>query len=207
MSGQTAKRMSDQPTKQTITGVVLCGGESSRMGTDKGLLLHSGLTWAELTASKLKALYLSVVLSVNHQQLDIYKNLFAEESLVVDCDDLTINGPLLGLLSVHLKFPNEDLFVLACDMKAMTVALLQNLHRIYKQEESEACIYSTAEIHQPLCGIYTAAGLQKIYALHRAQQLKRHSIMAVLETLNTKIIAAKAEDLPAFNNCNSPADV
>ena len=41
-------------SKSNLLGVVLCGGESKRMGSDKGLLQLNGKTWAEHTADKLK---------------------------------------------------------------------------------------------------------------------------------------------------------
>lgn len=190
--------------ENSLLGVVLCGGESTRMGTDKGLLKEADITWAELAASKLETLHLPVVVSVNKQQ-PAYQTLFPKERLVIDRDDLPLKGPLLGLLSVHLQFPGTDLFVLACDMKDMRTTLLEGLREEYLLKTHEAYVYSTPEKHQPLCGIYTAHALKKINGLFEAKQLKRHSMMAVLETLNTKFVSIKAEDLPAFTNYNSPA--
>ena len=36
-----------------LTGIILCGGESRRMGRDKGLLEKDGVTWAQYMADKL----------------------------------------------------------------------------------------------------------------------------------------------------------
>ena len=44
-----------------MIGVVLCGGNSTRMGSDKGLLKEEEETWAELAGRKLKALQLPVL--------------------------------------------------------------------------------------------------------------------------------------------------
>jgi molybdopterin-guanine dinucleotide biosynthesis protein A len=57
-----------------MRGVVLCGGQSSRMGTDKGLLLHQSITWVQQAISTLTQLNTPVLLSINEQQLIAYNN-------------------------------------------------------------------------------------------------------------------------------------
>jgi molybdopterin-guanine dinucleotide biosynthesis protein A len=190
-----------------MTGVVLCGGSSTRMGTDKGLLKDEEQTWAELAARKLTALQLPVVISVNQQQRQLYEQIFFPEQLIVDSDSFSAKAPLFGLLSVHLQFSKEDLFVLACDIKNMTTDLMQQLLDEYKQETHEAYVYQTGETPQPLCGIYTASGLCRIYDLLRKGKLKRFSMMYALEVLNTKYIPVKDTGLAFFNNYNSPEEL
>ena len=51
-----------------MLGVVLCGGQSSRMGTDKGLIKLNANTWAQAAVDKMLLLKLKVVLSVNATQ-------------------------------------------------------------------------------------------------------------------------------------------
>ncbi|HEU4902888.1 MAG TPA: molybdenum cofactor guanylyltransferase [Flavisolibacter sp.] len=187
-----------------MTGVVLCGGSSTRMGTDKGLLKEEEQTWAEIAASKLTALDLPVVVSVNDQQAPVYEQIFSNEQLLVDKEIFDAKAPLFGLLSVHLQLPEEDLFVLACDIKDMTTALLQNLFDVFKKGTQEACVYRTGERPQPLCGIYTAAALHKIYRLYQERKLQRFSMMHILETLHTAYISVGDENLAAFNNYNEP---
>lgn len=174
------------------------------MGSDKGLLEDNNRTWAEIAAQKLKSLGLPVVLSVNQNQLAAYSIYFDKQQLLPDDDTIAVKGPLLGLLSVYLKFPAEDLLVLACDMKDMNIVLLQNLITKSTQDVYEAFVYSTAEKPQPLCGIYTCAGLKTLYQMQEAGELKRFSMMHVLNLLNTKYISINEEDLPSFNNYNSP---
>jgi len=187
-----------------MTGVVLCGGQSTRMNADKGLLQKNNITWAQHTANKFSDLHLPFIVSLNQQQPHFYASLFNAEKLLVDDKDMTVKGPLLGLLSVHQQLPEEDLFVLACDMQEITKDLLQNLLNAYKQGYDDAYVYIT-ECPQPLCGIYTSKGLAKIYELH--QQLKRYSMMHVLELLHTKYMKAGEDLFRCFTNYNSPEDI
>jgi molybdopterin-guanine dinucleotide biosynthesis protein A len=186
-----------------MTGVVLCGGSSTRMGKDKGLLKEEEQTWAEIAARKFAALHLPVVISVNQQQAETYGQIFAPEQLVVDNERFDVKAPLFGLLSVHLQTP-DDLFVLACDIRDITTDLLENLLSYYSLGSHEAYVYQTGERPQPLCGIYTANGLNRIYRSYQEGALERFSMMHVLENLHTNYIVVKNEELPAFNNYNSP---
>ena len=172
------------------------------MGRDKGLLKEEAQTWAEIAARKFAALQLPVVISVNRQQAGTYGQIFSPEQLITDDERFNAKAPLFGLLSVHLQI-GDDLFVLACDIRDMTASLMQDLLDSYQQGSHEAYIYQTGEKPQPLCGIYRAGGLERIYSLFQQGKLKRFSMMHVLELLHTKSILVPDEALPAFNNYNS----
>ena len=190
-----------------MTGVVLCGGNSTRMGSDKGLLKEEEETWSELATRKLKALGMPVYISINSQQYSAYEQIFPLEKLLVDDDRFEAKAPLFGLLSVHLRMPQEDLFVLACDIKDITPLLLEDLLASSQEESYDVVVYRTREKPQPLCGSYRARGLQTIYKLFSEGQLKRYSMMHVLELLNTKLIAVAETDLPLFANYNNPEEL
>lgn len=190
-----------------MIGVVLCGGQSTRMGRDKGLLPDGLTTWAGLTAQKILALPLPVVVSVNPQQSETYAKLFPGEWLVVDNNDLGVKGPLTGLLSVHQRWPAETLLVVACDLKNMTTALLHQLATEAAGNAAEAIVYTTGDHLQPLCGVYRPGGLAKILRLAQAKLLSRFSLIAVLEHLETALLPVAKNDLPAFANFNRAEDL
>ena len=190
-----------------MKGLILCGGKSSRMGTDKGLLKQDKLTWTEIAAQKLSNLDLPILVSISQQQLPAYSSLFKPDQLILDRNELAIGGPLLGLLSAHLLFPQQDLFVLACDMRDISLSLLKNLHNEYSEGNCEALVYSTENICQPMCGIYSSTGLARINDLFANQQLQKHSMMYVLERLKTIAIPVKEDDLACFINYNTPEEL
>lgn len=115
-----------------MLGVVLCGGQSSRKGTDKGLIKLNANTWAQAAVDKMLLLKLKVVLSVNATQYNDYQSIFNTAQLIIDNDDLLVRGPLAGVLSVHLQYPEEDSFVLACDMPLMETNMLPQLLLAYR---------------------------------------------------------------------------
>ncbi len=140
--GKSLGHSDTKPHPSTMIGVILCGGQSSRMGTDKGLLKLHANTWAQTAVDKLAELQLPVVISVNKNQYADYATIFSPQQLITDNDSLQIKGPLAGLLSVHLQHPAEDLLLLACDMPLMETSLLKELLTIYNQFCSRCiCLY------------------------------------------------------------------
>ncbi len=191
-----------------MLGVILCGGKSSRMGDDKGLLLFRNQTWAQTALQKISALHVKTVLSIDAGQFQDYRSTFSKEQLIPDHPHLTLAGPLLGILSVHSHFPGEDLLVLACDLPNMRSLVLEELLNEHKKNEGyEAIVYRFEEQIEPLCSVYTAKGLGKILASHNMKSLIKQSMMHVLETLQTKYIVPPVSWKPYFNNMNSPTDL
>jgi molybdopterin-guanine dinucleotide biosynthesis protein A len=189
-----------------MTGVVLCGGQSTRMGRDKGLLLSGGRTWCEHGFYLLSSLTIPVVVSVNSQQQEIYSSLLSPEHLIADDTKLQIGGPLLGLLSVYDRV-KDDLLLLACDMQKMQIGILKELLERHINSNHEAYVYATGDQLQPLCAIYTCAAIDKIYTLYHQQQLERHSMLYVLDCLSKQVINIPESLWPCFSNYNSPEDL
>ncbi|RZK58927.1 MAG: molybdenum cofactor guanylyltransferase [Pedobacter sp.] len=187
-----------------MIGVVLCGGQSERMGSDKGSLLADGKTWASIAEEKLKAINLPVKFSVNATQESDYSKLFEKQNLIPDDINLNIGGPLKGVLSAHLAAPAEDLFVLACDLIKMDISLINKLIDEQQQHpDFDAYVYLNNEFYEPLCCIYTTKGLAKIMKLYNEGNLKKHSMHATLDLLNTRKIGLTVSEKSYFKNFNS----
>lgn len=191
-----------------MVGVVLCGGQSTRMASDKGLLTTKENRWAQIAADKLKTLGVQIAISINKSQVRDYSSIFPGKQLVIDNEGLTINGPLRGLLSVHLQFPGEDLMTLACDMPLMETDLLIKLtEQSYKNFSANSFVYTHDGEPEPLCGIYRSQGLDHIMNLYRSNQLPKFSMKYVLEQINTYNIVIPENKKQCFQNFNTHADL
>jgi molybdopterin-guanine dinucleotide biosynthesis protein A len=189
-----------------MLGVVLCGGQSTRMGTDKGLIKTPPGTWVQNTEQKLSGLLLPVVISVNSDQYDMYRSLLPAAKLVQDDPSLSIKGPLLGVLSAHLYAPEEDLFILACDMPLMESFLLKQLLEAYSHNSAkDAFVFTTSGEPEPLCGIYSAAMLASFLSLYNDGGVNRYSMKYLLEQINVLMIPAPLAHEKHFTNINTHA--
>jgi molybdopterin-guanine dinucleotide biosynthesis protein A len=175
-----------------LMGVILCGGNSSRMGHDKGLIRKEGLPWARHMADKLAPFFIPVVFSINAAQAGSYSFYLPAAQLVTD--SLDIPGPLNGLLSVHQQFPGKDLLLLACDMPDMDHATIFQLISVYRAcGPFEYYAYQEGAFFQPFCAIYTSAGLKG--------DMRETSLQGVLRQGRTNALTVSRS--AAFKNYNT----
>jgi len=187
-----------------MVGVVFCGGKSTRMGTDKGLIAIKDDNWASLAFKKLRNLGIPVCISIHADQKVSYLSFFAEEQLLPDDLSLDVAGPLLGLLSAHLQYPNESILVLACDLPLMEAELLNRLQSAEAEiPDTDAIVYLNSGEVEPLCAVYKAKGLAKVMDKLKTDQLTRYSMKHVLSLINVHVLDISELEQKAFTNFNT----
>ncbi|MEJ7738460.1 MAG: molybdenum cofactor guanylyltransferase [Chitinophagaceae bacterium] len=183
----------------TLLGVVLCGGESKRMGTDKGLIIIGGTIRAKYVAAKLEPFKLPVVFSVNESQVSAYAEHISPDNLVIDA--VEAHGPLNGLLSVHNKFPDNDLLLLSCDILDLDEKTISTVLDVFQAEaKHDFIVYQDIDYAQPFCGIYRSAGLRKLLDNMQSHRLHSFSLQSVLNEGYTRRLAII--NPAAFKNYN-----
>lgn len=102
-----------------LVGVVLCGGASSRMGTDKALLGSPGAPLAIRVADAIAGAGAGEVVLVggNGDRLSGLGRSWVP-------DEVPGAGPLGGLATASRRFPGTELLVCACDLPRLTTEAL-----------------------------------------------------------------------------------
>lgn len=198
-----------------LRGLVLCGGQSSRMGRDKGSMVAVGTaTWAAQAATLLcQVTGMASVISVNAGQAAVYADMWPSAAasstdiplLVTDDESLPVHGPLKGVLSAHKALPATSFLVLACDMPLMQAAVPQYLcHQAAGHPQAEAVVFANGDQVEPLCGIYTVGALLKTAMLVQTGVLKKSSMRHMLAMLLTHYVPVPEQMQGSFVNCNTP---
>jgi molybdopterin-guanine dinucleotide biosynthesis protein A len=187
-----------------LTGIVMCGGKSIRMGTDKGLLLKGKQTWAELAYDKINTLNVPTKVSINESQIGFYQQLFDKKELIVD--SINLPGPLAGLLSAHEQLKDIDLLLFACDMTDISKETIQHLLNTYttNKNEYDFFVFKNNGEYEPLLGIYSHKGIQRIYDFYTSGKLKKYSMKSCIEISNAFSIELNDEQKKEFKNYNEP---
>lgn len=191
-----------------MIGLVLSGGKSSRMGMDKGLLQSNSMSWVAIAEKKLEWLGLETWISINHSQNSAYKKILPDNLFIFDNKSVKVKGPLLGILSAHIHFPDDDILVLACDLLQMNVALLKGLIEKRKADKtSQAVLYRFEGELQPLCAIYSPASLTKILSMANAGYLKNFSLKRALSIFDLAELKCVENGKTAFKNFNTLSEL
>ncbi len=136
-----------------VYGLVLSGGKSRRMGTDKALLERDGRILLDYMVDLLGRHTERVFVSTRaEQEQDAQRARF--DRIVDRYDDL---GPLAGILSAMDEHLDADWLVVACDLPNVSDAALEHL---LKQRSNEhpftAFISSHDGLPEPLCALWRA---------------------------------------------------
>lgn len=203
--GTTAVAISiQQADMENLTGLVLCGGMSTRMGKDKGLIKSGNDTWAEIIFKRLSKVLNDVKVSINSSQTHSYEQVFKNEKLIIDAHE-NAAGPLKGLLSAFQKFPTKDFLIVACDMQNVEDNTIASLLSEYKKKSNEDFIaYKSQELFEPLIAIYKSVGLRKILNSGLAD---RKGLQYFLQNYSTLSLPIDPSNLLEFTNYNSPGDL
>ncbi len=180
-----------------LCAVILAGGESIRMGSNKALLEVGGRFLIRRVLDSVRSLAGLIVVSANDSAS--YEFL----GLPVVADILKGHGPLAGLHAVMTRFPAALYLLLACDMPNLSEALLRRL--LVAADGFDAVVPRTPDGGKhPLCAVYRRSCLPVIETKLHAGVNKVTDIV-VSPPLRVRWL----EDVTEWDvvNLNSPGDL
>ncbi len=188
-----------------LTGAVLAGGASRRLGRDKALLLlPDGRPLVQATCEKAAAVCARVLLVVDRPGR--YRDLSPGVAEAVDSGRGL--GPLDGIRAALAAARTSHVLVVACDMPFLNVALLAHMAAMVRSYD--ALVPVTDDGIQPLHAIYSRACLAVAEGVLAAGE---RSVAGMLEGVKTRLLQRKEwgpvdpEGLSFFNlNRNEDAE-
>ena len=140
-----------------IYGLVLSGGKSTRMGTDKSLIEYHGIPQREHLYHLLSKVCERTFISLRAEQEAKIPFGFATIA-----DEEKFRGPFNGILSAHTRHKEVAWLVLACDLPLMDLPALEQLIK-ERNPEKLATAFANEEdpLPEPLCAIWEPHALHK----------------------------------------------
>ncbi|MFA7421592.1 MAG: molybdenum cofactor guanylyltransferase [Melioribacteraceae bacterium] len=164
-----------------ITGIILAGGKSSRMGVNKCFLKIGNETIIERTLSLMKSIFSNVIIITNTPVE--YTSLNA----LVFKDILKELGPIGGIHSGLTNSLTEENFVISCDLPLMTKEMIEFITEYKSDKLIRFC--NAAGYNQPLAGVYKKVLIDDIEKfLNEGGGTSTKSFHQLLKNVNAEII-------------------
>lgn len=183
-----------------LLGVILSGGKSSRMGTDKGLLEFKGKAMIEYSIDLLKPLCESLIISSNDKSYEKF-------GLPLVADVVQEIGPIGGIFSAMNEIKADYYFVVSCDMPLASKSFAKILVSNIGSKEVIVPCHSGGKV-EPLFAIYSFSVLNK---MKKQIELKNYKLMNLLEECETNYLDVPVElfkESPGmFKNVNTLKDI
>ena len=107
-------------SSKNISAIILAGGHSTRMGTDKGFLLWNGKPFIQHIIEAVQPLVQEIIIVSDNPSYDVF-NINRIKDVISDA------GPLAGIYSGLKHSKHEKNIVLSCDIPRINTAVLKKL--------------------------------------------------------------------------------
>lgn len=179
---------------QEVTGVIMAGGKSSRMGTDKGLLLYQGKPLSQYAVDVLKPFCTEILISTQNEE-------YARFGLPLVPDEIPGCGPIGGIYSALKASKTSFLLILGCDMPRISSHTIEKL--LSHIGNYDCVIPLVASKPEPLCAVYSKKLLNRI-----ACNIKKgeFALYRLIKNSNTFFVDFE-NNLSEFTNINTPDEL
>lgn len=173
-----------------LNGLVLTGGQSTRMGTDKATINYHGQTQREYLQQLLASLCEQVYISGNGPEANII------------ADTFTGLGPFGGILSAMRFNPNAAWLTIACDLPYLSAETLQYLvQQRNPSKMATAFLDSDQKFPEPLITIWEPRAYPvMLQFLAQGYSCPRKVL------INTAIEVLQAPNVAELKNVNHPTE-
>lgn len=181
-----------------VTGIILSGGKSKRMGVNKSLLKIGDKRLIEIIYGIVNDLFNKVILSTNEPNLYEFLKLESFKDIYPG------KGPLSGIHSGLLNSKTEKSFIVSCDMPFMSSEMIEYIIN-FKSSKPIIVVEANGFVQQ-LCGVYHKRCLPMIEKIlsddiieerrHTQQEKRGCKVFELIKRAGADVI--QAENLPFF---------
>jgi molybdopterin-guanine dinucleotide biosynthesis protein A len=186
-----------------VTGILLAGGKSRRMGEDKRFLHVGDRSLFERSLTVLRSIFQSVLVVIAQDSPPLLVDVPVIRDLVPNC------GNLGGLYTGLRQASTEHVFVVACDMPFLNPEAVRYLTQL--KNDADLVMVQRETGLEPMHALYGRRCLPILEEMVRTHHLKIQDIIEH-SSLNVRLI--KEAELSridpegrSFLNVNTPSDL
>ena len=186
-----------------VTGVLLAGGKSRRMGEDKRYLVVGEQTLLERGLGVLRSIFQEVLVVIAQDSPPLDVDTRVVRDLVPDC------GSLGGLYTGLTQATTPYIFVVACDMPFLDQAVIAQFTS--RRATADIVMAKLAARLHPMHALYGKRCLPALEQMIRTRQLKiqemvSHASLRVRYVTEVELLTLDPSGR-SFQNVNTPADL
>ena len=184
-----------------MTGIILSGGRSTRMGKNKAFLRVGGERLIDRTVRLFRALFREVII-VTASPLD-----YLDQETIIVTDILPERGALGGIYTGLFYAGEEQAFVAACDMPFLNRSFLE--YMASRATGYDIVVPAPTDGLQPLHAVYSRRCLPAIRNLLETNRLKITGFYPghKLRTISPEVLRSFDPEGRMFMNVNTPEDI
>ena len=177
-----------------ISLIILAGGKSTRMGTDKALLKYQGKTFVQILYDNLNSICSELIISSNNPEIKI-------EGAKTVADEIKNIGPMGGLYTCLKYSKTENNIVVSVDTPFVSAKLLTE---IYEQTQNYdiSIVEHEKKVH-PLIGVYHK---NVVKILESELKSEKYKVIRFLEKTKHQVISVDNSYKIELLNINNPGD-
>jgi molybdopterin-guanine dinucleotide biosynthesis protein A len=180
-------------TKPNISAYILCGGKSSRMQTEKGLVKYKNKAFIQWVIDAVEPITKNIFLVTDNQD-------YAVLGYPLIPDEYKAKGPVGGIFSALNQSETDNNLILSCDIPNISTSVIQNYLMNNKEANKDVTFLSDDDNSYPLIAIYNKRVASKFLEAISSDKLKLVSLLSELECQKIKV---KTEDFKALKNINT----
>jgi len=180
-----------------LYGLVLAGGKSTRMGTDKSLIAYHGVPQKDFAAKTLAQACEKVFISIRHDQ-----KADAQSPFTYLPDTFLHLGPMGALLSAFRMHPDAAWLAIACDLPLLDAPTLRHLtEERHSGKLATAFVSPVNQLPEPLVAIWEPRSYPVLLQfLSQGYSCPRKVL------LNSDVHLLHPQNPEALSNVNNPSE-
>lgn len=199
--------------------IILAGGKSRRMGSDKAFLLYKARPFVSIIAQEMSKISNEIIVPIGKKDRRKFESILRDDHTLIINDEYDLATPLSGMLTALNYATNPYAAVIACDLPLVKSEIISLLYK-------RACNHSGAVPRwpehsaprgqdgksriEPLCAVYNASQARQATweALKRGKVGCRHmvSMLADVRYVDVTELEVLDEELDSLTNINTLDD-